>query len=128
MSTDNPEKRWGRAADNESVEHEKEPDGSVAGESVVDSVLRAPAVLARLPSLPALYPFTVALYRCGVSNEYLLAKFGVDTGENEPCKVHLIIQPWDLIFTEPPRARGTEAGGAGVAGRDDHRAALGGGC
>ena len=37
------------------------------------------------------------------SNEYSLAKFGVDTDENEPLKVHLIIKPWDLIFTEPPR-------------------------
>ena len=33
----------------------------------------------------------------------LLAKFGVDTAENEPLKVLLIIQPWDLLFTEPPR-------------------------
>ena len=38
-----------------------------------------------------------------LSNEYLLAKIGVDTAENEPLKVHWIIQPWDLIFTEPPR-------------------------
>ena len=38
-----------------------------------------------------------------LSNEYWLAKFGVDTAENEPLKVHLIFQPWDLIFTEPPR-------------------------
>ena len=38
-----------------------------------------------------------------LSNEYLVAKFGVDTAENEPLKVHLIIQPWDLIFAEPPR-------------------------
>ena len=38
-----------------------------------------------------------------LSNEYLLAKFGVDTAENEPLKVLLIIQPWDLLFTEPPR-------------------------
>ena len=41
-----------------------------------------------------------------LSNEYkyyLLAKIGVDTAENEPLKVHLIIKPWDLIFTEPPR-------------------------
>ena len=37
------------------------------------------------------------------SNEYLLAKFGFDTAANEPRKVHVIIQPWDLIFTEPPR-------------------------
>ena len=36
------------------------------------------------------------------SNEYLLAKIGVDTTENE-LLVHLIFQPWDLIFTEPPR-------------------------
>ena len=34
---------------------------------------------------------------------YLLAKFGVDTAENEPLKVNLILHPWDLIFTEPPR-------------------------
>ena len=37
------------------------------------------------------------------SNGYLLAKIGVDTAENEPLEVHLIFQPWDLIFTEPPR-------------------------
>ena len=37
------------------------------------------------------------------SNEYLLAKFGFDTAEKEPLKIHLIIQPWDLIFTDPPR-------------------------
>ena len=46
---------------------------------------------------------------------YLLAKFGVDTDENEPLKVHLIIKPWDLIFTEPPR-RGTLHGRR----RDEH--------
>ena len=38
-----------------------------------------------------------------LSNEYLLAKFGVDTAENERLKVPLIFKPWDLIFTEPPR-------------------------
>jgi len=38
-----------------------------------------------------------------LSNEYLLAKIGVDTAENEPLKVHLIFKLWDLIFTEPPR-------------------------
>ena len=32
-----------------------------------------------------------------------LAKIGVDTAENEPLEVHLIIKPWDLNFTEPPR-------------------------
>ena len=37
-----------------------------------------------------------------LSNEYLLAKSGVDTAENEPLKVHLIFKAWDLIFTEPP--------------------------
>ena len=37
------------------------------------------------------------------SNEYLLAQIGVDTAENEPLKAQLIFQPWDLIFTEPPR-------------------------
>ena len=41
-----------------------------------------------------------------LSNEYLFAKFGVDTAENEHLKVHLIIQPWDLIFTELPRQQG----------------------
>jgi hypothetical protein len=41
------------------------------------------------------------------SNEYLLAKIGVDTAENEPFKVHLIFKLWDLIFTEPPRPDGT---------------------
>ena len=34
---------------------------------------------------------------------YLLARIGVDTAENEPLKVHLILKLWDLIFTEPPR-------------------------
>ena len=38
-----------------------------------------------------------------LSNEYLLAKFGYDTAENEPLKAHFICQPWDFIFTEPPR-------------------------
>ena len=40
------------------------------------------------------------------SNEYLLAKFGVDTAENESVKVCLIrfnfhvgTPPWDSIFT-----------------------------
>ena len=37
------------------------------------------------------------------SNEYLLAKIGVDTAENEPLKVHLIFKLWDLIFADPPR-------------------------
>ena len=37
------------------------------------------------------------------SNEYVLAKIGVDTAENEPLKVHLIFKLWDSIFTEPPR-------------------------
>ena len=36
---------------------------------------------------------------------HLLATFGFDTAENERLKVHSIIQPWDLIFTEPPRPR-----------------------
>ena len=41
------------------------------------------------------------------SNEYLLAKIGVDTAENEPLKVHLIFKlSWDLIFTEPLRPGG----------------------
>ena len=39
------------------------------------------------------------------SKEYLLAKIGVDTAENEPRKVHLIFTLWDFIFTEPPRPR-----------------------
>ena len=34
---------------------------------------------------------------------HLLTKISVDTAENEPLKVHLILQPLDLIFTEPPR-------------------------
>ena len=38
-----------------------------------------------------------------LSNEHLPAKIGVDTAKNEPLEVHLIFQPWDLIFTEPPR-------------------------
>ena len=39
------------------------------------------------------------------SNEYLLAKFGFDTAESEPFKIHLTIQHWDFIFTEPPRPK-----------------------
>ena len=35
-----------------------------------------------------------------LSNEYLLAKFGFDTAENEFVKVYLI----DLIFTWVPRS------------------------
>ena len=34
-----------------------------------------------------------------LSNEYLLVKIGVNTAENEPLEVYLIIKPWDLIFT-----------------------------
>ena len=33
----------------------------------------------------------------------ILAKFGCDTAENEPLKVHFISHPWDSIFTKPPR-------------------------
>ena len=41
-----------------------------------------------------------------LSNEYLFAKIGVDTAENEPLKVHLIFRlSSDLIFTEPPRPK-----------------------
>ena len=54
-----------------------------------------------------------------LSNETWIAKFGVDTAENELLKVHLIFQPWDLIFTEPPRpevklAGGTEKGNEAI--------------
>ena len=50
-----------------------------------------------------------------MSTEYLLAKIGVDTAENEPLKVHLIVKLWDLIFTEPPRpgSRPKQAAGRG---------------
>ena len=44
-----------------------------------------------------------------LSNEYLLAEFGFDTAEDEPLTVHLIIQSWDSIFTEPPRPAGLAA-------------------
>ena len=48
-------------------------------------------------------PFSQSSFRTdSYSNEYLLPKVGVDTAENEPLKVRLIFQPWDLIFTEPP--------------------------
>ena len=40
-----------------------------------------------------------------LSNEFFFAKFGVDTAENEPLKVLLIIQQGDFVFTEPPRPR-----------------------
>ena len=49
-------------------------------------------------------PFSQSSFRTdSYSNEYFLAKIGVDTAENEPLKVHLIFKLWDLIFTEPPR-------------------------
>ena len=50
-------------------------------------------------------PLTVGYPRSRqeLSNEYLLAKIGVDTAENEPLKVHLIFKLWNLMFTEPPR-------------------------
>ena len=34
-------------------------------------------------------------------NEYLLAKIGVDTAENEPLKGHLIVKLLDSIFADP---------------------------
>ena len=43
-----------------------------------------------------------------LSDEYLLAKIGVDTAENEPLKVHLIFKLRDLISTEPPRPQGPD--------------------
>ena len=57
------------------------------------------------------------------SNEFLFNKIDVDTAENEPLEGHLIIKPWDLIFTEPPRPSSTEGaalidwgtGGAGAS-------------
>ena len=49
-----------------------------------------------------------------LSNEHLLAKFGVDTAENQPLKVLLIIQPWDLIFTVRRPASRCKAGRAAV--------------
>ena len=36
-----------------------------------------------------------------LSQRIFTCKIGVDTAENEPLKVLLIIQPCDLIFTEP---------------------------
>ena len=48
-------------------------------------------------------PFSQFLFeRDSYSNEYLLAKFGFDTAENEPRKVHLIFKLWDLFFVDPP--------------------------
>ena len=46
-------------------------------------------------------------FRQELSNEYFLAKFGVDTAENEPLKVLLLsflvlIPSRDLIFTKVP--------------------------
>ena len=38
-----------------------------------------------------------------LSNEYFLAKVGVDTAENEPLEANFIFKLKDLIFTEPPR-------------------------
>ena len=39
------------------------------------------------------------------SNEYLLAKIGVGTAENESLKLHLIFNLLDFIFTDPPCPR-----------------------
>ena len=49
-------------------------------------------------------PFSQYSFRTdSYSNEYLLAKFGFDTAENEPLKVwfnfHIFTPPRDLIFT-----------------------------
>ena len=54
-------------------------------------------------------PFSQFLFeRDSYSNEYLLAKFGIDTAENESLKVRLLVLKsfnfqvmahWDLIFT-----------------------------
>ena len=50
-----------------------------------------------------------------LSNEYFIAKFGVDTAENEPLKVHLIFQPWISISFRAAPPQG--------APRDDARRA-----
>ena len=39
------------------------------------------------------------------SNEYLVAKIGVDTAENEPLRVHLIFELRNLIFPARPRSQ-----------------------
>ena len=57
-----------------------------------------------------------------LSNEYLLAKIGVDTAENEPLKVHSIFQPWDINFTEPPRPQVAEETGWKLCHADVFRA------
>ena len=79
-------------------------------------------------------PFSQSLFKLDPnSNEYLIAKIGVDTAENELLKVYSIkvylifkLLVWDLIFTEPPRPeRGAGAhwrGRAGTVGNvGDHR-------
>ena len=62
-----------------------------------------------------------------LSNEYLLAKIGVDTAENEPLQVQLIFKQLlsDLIFTEPPRPSGGRGEGQGPGNRDALQAAAG---
>ena len=37
------------------------------------------------------------------SNEYLVAKIGVETAENEPLNVRLIFKLRHFIFADPPR-------------------------
>ena len=48
-----------------------------------------------------------------LKNEYLDAKIGVDTEENDPSKVlqfYFFIHPQDLIFTYVPRPSGFRSG------------------
>ena len=45
----------------------------------------------------------VKSFPTNIDTQYLLLKIGVDRAENGPLQVHLVFQPWDLIFTEPPR-------------------------
>ena len=44
------------------------------------------------------------------SNEYLVAKIGVDTDENEPLKVRSIFKLRDSIFADPPRPSNVREG------------------
>ena len=47
-----------------------------------------------------------------LSNEYVVAKIGVDTTENERFNAHVILKLWDCIVADPPRSGGP--GGRGM--------------
>ena len=63
-------------------------------------------------------------FRRELSNEYLLAKFGFDTAENEPSGSLLLVLSSIIIITDPPGA-GRRRGGLRAAPAHRHARAAG---